>query len=67
MRLIVAESRVAQRSLALLHPKDHVVCVGDPLHGIQVTEIVDRSHSMWTFTEQTAQWWEQAQCRIKPQ
>lgn len=69
MRLIVAESRVAQRGLALLYPEDKVVCVGDALHGIRVTEIVVKTFIPKTphKREQEAQWWEHARCRVEPQ
>ncbi len=68
MKLLVAESRDHQQNLALLFPEDKVVCVGDALHGIQVTEIVVKAFIPKTphKREQELLWWEHARCRVKP-
>ena len=68
MRLIVASTRMQQRRLERENPDDKVVVVGDALHAIQVTEIVDETflypEGHWKHNEE---WWKLAQCRVLPQ
>jgi len=68
MRLVVCSTRDQQSILAREYPDDKVVCVGDALHGIQVTEIVVEAFIPKTphKREQELEWWEHARCRVEP-
>ena len=71
MRLVVCSTRDQQSITARKYPDDKVVCVGDALHGIRVTEIVVESFipktpHKWEQGRFESLWWEHARCRVEP-
>ncbi len=70
-RLIVCSSRDHRDFVARYrYPEDHVCVSGAALYGIRVTEIIDlrdpdRSQSE-SEREREQEWWDHAQCRIRP-
>lgn len=70
MKLIVCSTREQQRQFKALYPDELVKCVGDVLHGYQVSEIVDETipehELLFRDPERVQEWWEYARCRVRP-
>ena len=69
MRLIVCSTRAQVHNLKAEYPDDKLVVVGEALHALRVTGIVDRTfhHPTGSRREFEDKWWEHAQCRLEPQ